>query len=170
LPLAELTVFSMLGALMFVSKYLTQVLPPNTHLLALFIAAFTLTWRVKALIPLYVFVFLEGLFGPGGFSVWWIMYLYAWLPLWGMVMLISKIKMPRAVQIPAYMSVCALHGFIFGVLCAPVYALAYGLSFQGMAAWIAAGLPFDFNHGVSNFAAGTLVVPLSVLLKKLDRR
>jgi len=42
------------------------------------------------------------------------------------------------------------------------------LSFNGMIAWIVAGIPFDVIHAVSNFAAATLIIPLSELLKKLN--
>ena len=34
------------------------------------------------------------------------------------------------------------------------------LNMQGTLAWIAAGLPFDFIHGVSNFFCGILIMPV----------
>ena len=64
------------------------------------------------------------------------------------------------------MIVCAAHGFLFGVLYAPAQALMYGLSFQGMIAWIIAGFPFDCVHGISNFFAGIIIVPVASVLKK----
>ena len=45
----------------------------------------------------------------------------------------------------------------------------FGLDWQGMLAWIASGLYFDIIHGISNFALGFLVLPLSELLKRLLR-
>jgi energy-coupling factor transport system substrate-specific component len=37
-----------------------------------------------------------------------------------------------------------------------------------MIAWIIAGLPFDVIHGLSNLAAGVLILPLTSLLKRLS--
>ena len=61
----ELVIFAVFAALMFVSKLLMQVLP-NIHLLGMFIVALTVVYRAKALLPIYVYVFLDGLFS--GFS------------------------------------------------------------------------------------------------------
>ena len=74
-------------------------------------------------------------------------------------MLLPK-KMPKKLQPFVYMSVCAAHGFLFGTLYAPAQAVIFGLSFQGMIAWIVAGLPWDCIHGISNFFCGALIVPL----------
>ncbi|MBQ6845889.1 MAG: hypothetical protein IJO61_02040, partial [Oscillospiraceae bacterium] len=110
--------------------------------------------------------FLTGLFG--GFSMWWMPYLYVWTILWGVVMLLPK-KMPKAVSVIVYMVVCSLHGFLFGILYAPAQALMFGLSFGEMLLWIAAGAVFDTVHGVSNFFCGALVVPIAEVLKKLSK-
>ncbi|MBQ7288705.1 MAG: hypothetical protein IJW78_03140 [Clostridia bacterium] len=159
----ELTLFALLGALMYGSKILMEFLP-NVHLLAMFTVSFTVVFRQKALIPIYVYVFLNGLFA--GFSLWWIPYLYIWTLLWGVTMLLPK-TMPKKVAVPVYMLTCAVHGFLFGTLYAPMQAILFGLDFKGMLAWIVAGLPWDAVHGISNFFAGALVVPLSALLKKI---
>ena len=66
-------------------------------------------------------------------------------------------------------SVCALHGFLFGVLYAPVYALIAGLNFDGMKAWIITGIPWDITHGISNFVCGLLIVPIIYVLKHANR-
>ena len=160
----ELTLFALLGTLMYGSKVLMEFLP-NVHLLGMFTITFTVVYRKKALIPIYVYVFLNGLFA--GFSLWWIPYLYIWTVLWGIVMLLPK-TMPKKVAVPVYMVTCAMHGFLFGTLYAPLQALMFGLDFKGMLAWIVAGLPWDAIHGVGNFFAGALVVPLAALLKKLS--
>jgi len=161
----DLTIFAMLGALMFMSRIIMAMLP-NIHVLGLFIAAITLTYRVRALVPLYVFILLDGLYW--GFSVWWLPYLYVWLPLWGAFMLAGKINLPRKVQAPLYMVICAAHGLAFGTLYAPVHALFFGLNFHGMIAWIAVGIPFDIAHAIGNFAAATLILPLAGLIKRLQ--
>lgn len=164
LKIREIAVFGMLGALMYASKMLMEVLP-NIHLLGVFTMAFTVVYRKKALYPIYIYVLLNGLFS--GFAAWWIPYLYVWAVLWGITMLLTK-KMSGAVQTIVYMVVNACHGLLFGVLYAPVQALLYGLNFEGTLAWIAAGLPFDITHGISNFICGVLIVPIVHVLRRLE--
>lgn len=163
LAVREMVVFAMLGALMFLSRLLMQLLP-NIHLVGVLTAAYAVAFRKKALIPLAVYVVLEGIFS--GFSLWWIPYIYIWTVLWGAVMLLPK-RMSKRAQYIVYPIVCALHGLLFGTLYAPVQALLFGLNFRQMLAWIAAGLPFDVIHAVSNLIAGALIVPLSRLLVRL---
>ena len=162
----EITVFAMLGAVMYASKLLMELVP-NVHLLGTFIIAFTVVYRKKALYPIYIYVFLNGMFC--GFASWWIPYLYVWTALWGVVMLLPE-KMPKMVHPVVYMAVCAAHGFLFGTLYAPAQAILFGLSFEGMIGWIVAGLPFDCIHGVSNFCCGILVVPIVSVLRLAERR
>ncbi len=165
LTVREMAVFGMLGAVMYASKFLME-LAPNIHLLGVFTIAFTVVYRRKALYPIYVYVFLNGIFS--GFASWWIPYLYLWTVLWGAVMLLPKNMPPKARPL-VYMAVCAAHGFLFGTLYAPAQALLYGLSLQGMVAWIIAGLPWDCIHGVSNFFCGALIAPLVSLLRMAER-
>ena len=165
LTIREMAIFSMLGALMFASKMVMEW-APNIHLLGVFTIAFTVVYRAKALYPIYIYVLLNGLFG--GFGIWWIPYLYIWAVLWGITMLLPK-KMPKPVAVVVYSVVNALHGYGFGILYAPAQALLFGLSFKGMLAWIAAGLPFDAIHGTSNFICGFLIVPIVLVLQKLEQ-
>ena len=137
----EITIFAMLGAVMYGSKVILEFAPN-------------------------IYVLLNGLFS--GFSAWWVPYLYIWTVLWGAVMLLPK-KMPKAVRPFVYMIVCAVHGFLFGTLYAPVQAVLFGLNFEGMIAWIAAGLPWDFLHGISNFFCGILIVPIVSVLRLAER-
>ena len=157
----EITIFAMLGAVMYASKLLMEV-APNIHLLGVFTIAFTVVYRKKALYPIYIYVILNGIFS--GFAVWWVPYIYVWTVLWGAVMLLPK-HMPKKIRALVYMAVCAGHGFLFGTLYAPAQALLFGMSFQGMVSWIIAGLPFDFIHGVSNFFCGILIVPVITALR-----
>lgn len=161
----EIAVFGMLGAIMYASKAIMEI-APNIHLIGVFIVAFTVVYRKKALYPIYVYVILCGIFG--GFATWWIPYLYVWTILWGAVMLLPE-KFPRRARPLVYMTVCAAHGFLFGTLYAPAQAVLYGLSFQGMIAWIIAGLPWDLIHGVSNFCCGILIMPLIAVLRLVER-
>lgn len=158
-----MVIFAMLGALMFCSKKAMEALP-NIHLLGMFIMTFTVVFRWKALIPLYIYVFLDGLFG--GFNVWWLPYLYIWAILWGITMLLPR-KMPKKAAMIVYPIVCALHGLLFGVLYAPAQALLYRLNFRQTVAWVMSGLPYDALHAAGNLASGLLIVPLAELLRKL---
>ena len=58
----DIALLPTLGALMFVSKLLTEALP-NVHFLALFIIVFTVLFRAKALISIYLFVIACALHG-----------------------------------------------------------------------------------------------------------
>ena len=161
-----MVVFAMLGTLMFCSKIIMEVLP-NIHLLGMFTMVFTIAFRKKALIPIYIYVLLNGLYA--GFTIWWIPYLYVWTILWGVTMLLPK-KMPKKFACVVYPLVCALYGIAFGALYAPAQALLFGLDFNQMVAWILAGLPWDTLHGVGNFFVGILLIPLSALLIKLNNK
>lgn len=149
---------------MYASKLIMELVP-NVHLLGVFTIAFTVVYRKKALYPIYVYVLLNGIFC--GFATWWIPYLYLWTVLWGITMLLPK-KMPKKIQPLVYMVVCSLHGFLFGTLYAPAQALLFGLSFDGMIAWIIAGLPWDCIHGVSNFFCGLLIMPIISILRRIE--
>lgn len=165
LTVRETAVFGMLGALMYASKVLMEV-APNVHLLGVFTIAITVVYRKKALYPIYTYVLLNGLFS--GFATWWIPYLYLWLVLWGVTMLLPQ-NMPKKVRPIVYMIVNAGHGFLYGTLYAPAQAVLFGLNFEKMIAWIVAGLPWDFVHGVSNFICGLLIVPIITVLQRLER-
>ena len=156
----------MLGAILFCSKLIMEA-APNIHLLGMLIMTYTVVYRKKALIPLYVFVILTGVYG--GFAAWWVPYLYLWTVLWGVTMLLPR-NLSRGKAMVVYPVVCSLHGFLYGVLYAPGQALLFGLNFEQTLAWIGAGLPFDLIHGVSNLAAGTLVFPLSRVLLRLEKK
>ena len=165
LTVYEISVFSMLGAIMYCSKMILEW-APNVHLLGLFTMAFTIVYRKKALIPIYIFVLLLGVLN--GFNGWWFPYLYIWTILWGVTMLLPK-KMSPKVAVIVYAVICSLHGFMFGILYAPAQAIMFGLDFKGMITWLSAGAVFDTVHGVSNFFAGFLIVPMVNLLRKIDK-
>lgn len=156
----------MLGAVMFCSKLLLEW-APNIHLLALFIITFTLVYRKKALVPIYVFVLLTGVYG--GFNVWWVPYLYIWLPLWGLAMLLPR-RMPKVLAFAAYILLGALHGIAYGILYAPAQALFFKMSLPMTVAWVISGVPFDVLHALGNAAACTLVIPLTQLLCRIEHK
>ena len=162
LNLREIILFPILSVIMLISKLLMEFLP-NCHLLGVLIVTFTVVFRWKALIPIYIYVFLNGL--VSGFNVWWVPYLYIWTVLWATAMLIPRFK-TQYLNAGFYIAVCALHGFLFGILYAPVQALLFGLDFKGTLTWIIAGLPFDVIHGISNFFCGMLIIPIIKVLQK----
>ena len=150
---------------MYVSKIINELVP-NVHLLGIFTIAFTVVYRKKALYPIYLFVFLTGLFS--GFSMWWIPYLYLWTVLWCITMLLPQ-NIPSKYSPIVYMVISALHGFIYGIIYAPAQMILFNLTFQETIAWIITGLPWDIVHGVSNFFCGLLIVPIIKVLKGLNK-
>ena len=158
-------IFAMLATVMFCSKIVMESLP-NIHLLGALTIAYTVAYRHKALIPIYIYVMLNGVYA--GFNAWWFPYLYIWTILWAVTMLIPR-KMPDDIKRIIYPLICGLHGFAFGTLYAPAQAIMFKLDFRGMLAWIGAGLPFDVIHGIGNAFAGILVLPLSNILLRLSK-
>lgn len=161
----RLAVFGLMGALMYASRQAMAALP-NIHLTGVFIVVMTVVYGKLALYPLYTFILLEGLLA--GFGTWWLPYLYIWTVLWGSVMLLPKRMKPQTAAV-VYALVCAAHGFLFGILYAPAQALIFGLTWEGMLAWIASGFPFDLIHGASNLVCGMMIVPLVNVVQKMDK-
>ncbi len=155
----------MFGAIMFISKIVMEFLP-NIHLLGMFTMTFTIVYRKRALIPIYIFVLLNGLYA--GFAIWQIPYFYLWTILWGITMLLPR-KMPLKLAPWVYSLVSGLFGLLFGALYAPAQAIMFGLNFKGMIAWIIAGLPYDLVHAAGNFTLGFLVIPLATVIRKVHK-
>lgn len=164
LSIREMVLFAFFGALMFTSKQILEFLP-NVHMLGMFTMLFAIVYRGKGIIPVIVFILLEGAYT--GFGIWWIPYWYLW-PILFLVALALPRKMPPKIAVPVYMIVCALHGLCYGTLYAPFQAIAFGLSLKGTLAWIASGFPWDCVHAAGNLCFGALVYPLSRLLLKLE--
>ena len=163
--LKQMCIFAMFGVIMLISKKIMEFLP-NFHLLGMMIVSLTVVYRKKALIPIYVYVMLDGLFY--GFNLSWYPYLYIWTVLWLFAMLLPK-KMPPKIAPYIYMLTAAFHGIIFGTLYAPYQALVYNFGFDKMIEWIIIGLPFDIMHCVGNFIVGILIYPCIKLLQRLER-
>ena len=164
--LFELAVFPMLAVIMFCSKLLMEALP-NIHIVGMLVVLYTVVFRTKALIPIYIYVFLTGIYA--GFDVWWVPYLYIWTVLWAMTMCLPK-NMPRAAAIVVYSVVCGVHGFLYGVLYAPAQVFFFGFNFEQTVAWIISGIPFDIFHGVGNVIFGCFVYPLAQIMKKIMKK
>lgn len=155
----------MLGTLMFCSKVIMEVLP-NIHPIGMLTMTYTLAFRKKALIPIYVYVLANGLYA--GFSAWWLPYLYIWTVLWAITMLLPQ-KISRKTKRVLYPIVCCIHGLAFGTLYAPAQALMFGFNFKQTILWIIAGFPWDVVHGIGNLFIGMLILPLSEVLNRLKK-
>ena len=164
--LFHMIVFAMFGAMMFCSKFIMEGLP-NIHPLAMFIILLTVVYRSRALIPIYLYVILDGL--RWGFGIAWLPYLYIWLILWGAAMLLPR-SAPRWAKLICYPTIATLHGLLFGIMYAPAQSLLFGLNFEQTVTWVIAGFPYDVLHGVGNFVMALLVLPMSELLFKLENK
>ena len=148
----------MLGALLL-GVQVTLSFLPNIELVSFLIIIYTLTLRSKALIPIYVFVFLEGFIY--GFGIWWINYLYVWTVLFLVVMLFSYVKSTLFWSV-----VSATYGLLFGMLCAIPYLFMGGIN-MAIAYWID-GIIFDIVHCFSNFVVCiTLIKPINKFFHKI---
>ena len=169
--LTQLILFAMYGAMMFISKLMMEGIP-NIHPLTMFIMTFSIVYGLKALIPVYIYVFLNGLFA--GFDMWWFPYLYIWA-LQCIITCFIKFMitrfLPEKAKLPVsavvYPVTAALLGLTFGVLYAPAQAVMMGFNFSMTIKWIITGLYFDALHCAGNFCIGLLILPMSQLLRKL---
>ena len=139
---------------------------PNIHPLTMFIVTLSVVYGIKALIPIYIYVFLNGLYA--GFNLWWVPYLYIW-PLQCLITLLIPKRISDKLAITIYPALCAVFGITFGILYAPAQAILFGLTFKQTLVWISTGFAFDITHSIGNFCLGILVLPLSKLLKKLHK-
>lgn len=166
LDLRHVILFSMLGTLQYLSKWVLEGLP-NVELVSTLTMVYTLVYRKQALFPIFLFILLEGIY-PAGFGLWWLPYLYLWPLLWGVTMLLPR-ELPEKVQVPVYALVCGLFGLAYGTLYAPFQCLAFlGGDLKKTMTWIGMGLPWDVIHGAGNLALGLLIVPLTNLLRRLE--
>ena len=167
----DLVIFAMLGALTFALKMALAGIP-NIEPVSLLIIVYTAVYRFRALIPIYIYVFLEGL--VFGFTNYWIGYLYIWAVLWLITMLLprriwSASGRTAVLAAVAISTVSAIFGLLFGALFAPAHAIVFGFKSWGeVLSWIAAGLVFDISHTVGNFAIGLAAIPLVRLIRRLE--
>lgn len=159
--LRELTVFALLGALMFAAKMGLAALP-NIEPVSLLIIVYGTVFGRKALFPMYVYVMLEILFW--GLGLWNLNYLYIWLVLWGLTMVFRHMESSWGWAI-----LSGSFGLAFGLLCTPVYLVTGGWAF-GLSWWVA-GIPWDVVHCAGNFALALMLrKPLVQVLQTLKDR
>ena len=166
----NMVLFTMLGVLLYLSDIIFEVIP-NVHGVALLICVITLVYRAKALIPIFIFITLNAvtsLLISGGYSFWWVPYLYIFPILWLLVMLIPK-KAPIKVKVILCTVFSALHGLLFGLMYLPYQIVMYRLNFEMAMTWLASGLVFDVIHMVGNTVMCSLIYPLYKTLTRLEK-
>ena len=155
----ELVFLALCTALIF-SLQIALANLPNVEVVTLLVILYTLHFRKKALLVIYAFVVLEGIFY--GFHIWWIMYLYIWTILWLVVTLMRKHSSALVWAVTA-----GFYGLLFGALCAIPYLFLGGFSVA--LSWWIAGIPFDLIHCVANFLLVlVLFTPLDRVMTRID--
>ena len=127
-------------------------------IITLLIVLYTIFFGKRMFLMIYCFVFLEGFLY--GFGMWWFAYLYIWLFLAVLTYLFQKMDSRLGWGL-----LCGFYGLLFGTLSSIPYFVLSG--FKVGIAYIAAGIPFDLIHAVSNFLLAFLLLP--VLRKLLDK-
>ena len=153
-----MTLFSVLGALTFAAKYVMAFLP-NIEPVSLCVMLYAVTFGVKALYPIYLYVLMELLFY--GLGTWNVMYLYIW-PMLGLIAYaFRKMEHPLGWAI-----LSGSFGLLFGALCMPVDILVGGIAFAA-SKW-ASGIPFDIAHCIGNFIISIVLFnPMRKLMTRL---
>ncbi|MCC8122999.1 MAG: hypothetical protein LIO58_05630 [Oscillospiraceae bacterium] len=161
LTIRELTLFAVSAAIMEALKVAMAALP-NIEPVTLLIIIFVGVYGRRAIFPVLVYIFLEGILF--GFGIWWVSYLYIWPLLVAVSLLLVRCRSPLV-----WAMVAGLFGLLFGALCAIPYFVTGGAQ-AAFAYWVA-GLYFDLLHGASNFVLVLLLYkPLSNLCTKLVQR
>lgn len=161
LPLVEIALFGVLGAMTFGAKVAMAFLP-NIEPVSLLVMLYAVIFGRKCLYPIYVYVVLEILMY--GLGTWNIMYLYIW------AVLALGAWLLRDMQSPIGWAVLSgSFGLLFGALCTPVDVFIGGFGYAA-AKWVS-GLLFDFYHCAGNFVIALLLFnPLRRLFVMLYSR
>ena len=155
----EITVLSLMGALIFAAKFALASLP-NININAVLIILTAVFFGWKALYSVGIYVMLEGLIF--GFQIWWVSYVFIW-PL--LVVVAVLLRRNRSALLWAV--VAGFWGLAFGPLMYVPYFCIMGGWKGYFAMWIA-GIPYDLIHAAGNFVL-TLVLypPLYRVMDKL---
>lgn len=165
ITLKDIAVTGLMVAIIEVAKMALSFLP-NVELTSFLLILYTLTFGIKTVFTVPVFILLEGT--VYGFNIWWIMYLYAW-PL--LVILTLLFRKNQSVWFWSILS--AIFGLSFGALCAiPYFFIGWvnGTLLNGVTAavtWWIAGIPWDIVHCIGNFAIMLILYhPVRAVLKR----
>lgn len=156
----DIAVFGLLGAFMLIGQVALAFLP-NIEPVSLLVILYIVVFGPKALLSIYTFVLLEGVFY--GFHLWWISYLYVWTLLAVVAHIFRHKRHPLLWAV-----ISGLFGLLFGALCAIPYLFIGGPS-MALAYWVS-GIPFDLLHCAGNFAAALILFkPLFYILNRLKK-
>lgn len=157
LTVLDTVTLPLLAAVMLVGKFALNALP-NIEVVSLLTAVYTVCIGKKAIIPVYLFVIIEGV--VYGFGTWWLSYLYVWPLLYLAVLAIRKIEGTVICTL-----VCAMFGLLFGALCSVPQFIIGGISYG--TAYFISGIPFDLLHCAGNAVlTAVLYKPLKLLLTR----
>ena len=161
LTVREICLFGILGSLTFAAKYVMSWMP-NIEPVSLMVMLFAVTFGIKALFPVYLYVLLEILFY--GLGTWNICYLYVWAVLTVLALVMKKMEHPLG-----WAMLSGIFGLFFGALCGIVDIFIGGFGYA-LSKWIS-GIPFDLAHCAGNFVIALLLfAPMRTLLEKLYQR
>lgn len=141
----EICLFGILGSLLFALKFAMSYLP-NIEPVTLLLIVYTITFGIKVLYPLAVYILLEIFIY--GFGFWTLAYFYIWLILVVVVIVISKITNKND-SVLLWSLISGAFGLIFGALYIPIYIVSSGFMFA--ITWWINGLFFDIMHCIANF-------------------
>ncbi|MEF9839391.1 MAG: hypothetical protein RR446_02340 [Lachnospiraceae bacterium] len=154
----NLVVLALMTTILLIAQVGLAVIP-NVELVSLLIIIYTQLYRKQVFYIIYAFALLEGLLY--GFGLWWIMYLYVWTILAGIILWCGN---QLSTAMCAVLS--GIFGLFFGLLCSIPYAVVGGWQ-SALGYWIA-GIPFDIIHCVGNvIVAAVLYKPIKMILGKL---
>jgi len=158
LPLRELVVLSLLGAIMTAGQIGFAFLP-NIEPVSFLIICCTLVYGRAALYSVYVFVLIEGLIY--GFGVWWFTYLYIWA-----LLVFVTLAMRNCRTWFIWAAISGVYGLLFGFFSTLPYFFIGGVH-MALSYW-ASGIPFDLLHCAGNFVSTLcLLKPCYLLLSRL---
>lgn len=141
LTLREITLFAILGAVLFALKMAMAGLP-NIEPVSLLIMVYAVVFGPKALWAVCIYVLLECF--TWGFNTWTVSYLYTWPILFLLVRLLRNMESPLNWAI-----LSGAFGLCFGLLCAPICLFFGGWAYA--VSWWVSGIPYDLLHCAGNF-------------------
>ena len=161
LTVREICLFGILGSLTFAAKYVMSWMP-NIEPVSLMVMLFAVTFGIKALFPVYLYVLLEILFY--GLGTWNFCYLYVWAVLTVLALVMKKMEHPLG-----WAMLSGMFGLFFGALCGIVDIFIGGFGYA-LSKWVS-GIPFDLAHCAGNFVIALLLfAPMRTLLDNLYKR
>ena len=161
LTIREICLFGILGALTFGAKYVMSWMP-NIEPVSLMVMLFAVTFGIKCLFPVYLYVLLEVLFY--GLGTWNINYFYVWPILAVLALVMRKMDHPLG-----WALLSGVFGLFFGALCGIVDIFIGGFGYA-LTKWIS-GIPYDLLHCGGNFVIALLLFdPMRKLLEKLYKK